>query len=317
MIPLPREFALIARYFRPLAGEGALGLGDDAAVLEPEAGERLVLSTDMMSAGVHFLPDDPPESIGRKLLRVNLSDLAAMGARPGGYLLGLALPRGTSEAWFEAFSAGLAADQARFGISLLGGDTTAHDGPLTMSLTILGYAPAAALLHRRGARAGDEVWVSGTLGDAALGLLARRGEIGDPTGHLAARYLLPEPRLGIVPPGLAHAAIDVSDGLVQDLGHICRQSGVGAEIALAALPLSEAARGHGERAVSAALSGGDDYELLLAVPPEAGAALQEAGRAHGVPFSRIGRFVAGTPEVRVLGPDGTPVALARQGFSHF
>lgn len=317
MPPLPREFALIGRHFRPLAGEGALGLGDDAAVLAPPAGEHMVFSTDMMSAGVHFLPDDPPDLVARKLLRVNLSDLAAMRAEPSGYLLGLALPRTTPEAWFEAFSTGLATDQALFGVSLLGGDTTAHDGPLTLSLTILGHAPPEALLHRSGAQPGDEIWVSGTLGDAALGLEARLGRISDPTGHLAARYLLPEPRLGVVPAGLAHAAIDVSDGLVQDLGHVCRQSGVGAEIEIAALPLSDAARAHGGRAVTAALSGGDDYELLLALPPGAGGALQEAGAARGVPFTRIGRFVAGAPEVRVLDPRGAPVALERQGFSHF
>jgi thiamine-monophosphate kinase len=314
---LPREFALIARHFRPLAGEGSLGLTDDAALLAPPPGARLVLSTDMMSADVHFLPDDPPELVARKLLRVNLSDLAAMGAEPLGYLLGLALPRGTEERWFAAFSAGLAEDQRAFGLSILGGDTTAHDGPLTLSLTIVGSAAENALLLRRGARPGDEVWVSGTLGDAALGLAARRGELADPTGHLTRRYLLPEPRLGLVPPGLAHAGMDVSDGLVQDLGHICRASGVGAEIEAAALPLSAAARAHGARAIAAALAGGDDYELLLALPPGAGEALRAAGEAHGVPFTRIGRFLAGPPEVRVRGPDGAPLTLERGGFSHF
>jgi len=320
---LPPEFALIARHFRQLAGPGALDLLDDAAVLGIPAGRQLVLSADAMVAGVHFLPDDPPEMVGRKLLRVNLSDLAAMGAAPLGYLMTTALPRGTSDTWIAGFAAGLAADQAEFGISVLGGDTVSTPGPITLSLTILGTVPAGAALRRQGARPGDAIWVSGTIGDGALGLRVLQGRLAsDAEGHLARRYRLPQPRLalGAALSGLARAAMDVSDGLVQDLGHLCRAGGCGAVLEAAALPLSRAARAAvmaDPSLLPVALTGGDDYELLFAAPPDQEAAVLASGAAAGVAVTRIGRFVEGPPEVRVLGEGGAPMPLPRAGWSHF
>jgi len=314
---LPAEFRLIARHFRPLAGPGALDLVDDAAVLAPPAGRELVIAADAMVAGVHFLPDDPPELIGRKLLRVNLSDLAAMGATPLGYLMTVATQATTPDAWFAAFAAGLAADQAEYGIHLLGGDTVATPGPVTLSLTILGHVAPGQAVRRAEAQAGDALWVTGTIGDGALGLRAARGEIADPDAWLAGRYRLPRPRIGLAISGIAAAAIDVSDGLVQDVGHLCRASGVGAEIAADRVPLSPAARAAGPAWLETCLTGGDDYELAIAVPPEREAALHAAAARAGVAVTRIGAFIAGPPRVAVLDADGTVLPLAREGWSHF
>ncbi|MDF2781719.1 MAG: thiL, partial [Geminicoccaceae bacterium] len=263
------EFAFIAERLRPLAAgsPGALDLADDAALLDPPAGSELVLTKDAMVAGVHFLPDDPPGDIARKLLRVNLSDLAAMGAAPLGYLLALIRPKATAEDWLAEFCRGLAEDQATFGIGLLGGDTVSTPGPLALSLTALGHVPRGAALRRGGAKPGDDIWASGTLGDAALGLKVLQGELEAAPAvgaQLVERYRLPQPRLalGQTLRGLASAALDVSDGLLADLGHILETSAVGAEIHAAALPLSPAARAlPGVR--EAALAGGDDYELLF------------------------------------------------------
>lgn len=322
---LPAEFALIARHFRPLAGPGALDLTDDAALLDPPPGRTLVLAADAMLAGVHFLADDPPGTIGRKLLRVNLSDLAAMGAAPLGYLMTTAFPPGTTEAWLAAFVAGLAEDQRAFGLAVLGGDTVSTPGPMALSLTIIGHVAPGRALRRAGARPGDEVWVSGSIGDGALGLLVLQGRLAaDPGGHLADRYRLPRPRLalGAGLAGLARAMMDVSDGLVQDLGHLCRAAAppCGAEIEAAAVPLSPAARAAlaaEPGLLSRVLSGGDDYELLFAVAPGDGPAVQDAAAAAGVAATRIGRFVAGAAEVRVLDAGGRPVAVPKGGWSHF
>ncbi len=314
--PVPGEFGLIARHFRPLAGPGALDLLDDAAVLLPPAGRELVLAADAMVAGIHFLPDDPPDLVGAKLLRVNLSDLAAMGAEPLGYLMTVSAPPQTADSWFAAFAAGLAADQARFGIMLLGGDTTGTSGPLTLSLTILGHVAPGAAVRRSGARPGDEVWVTGTIGDGALGLAALRGTVPDPDGTLARRYRLPEPRLGLARPGFVHACLDVSDGLVQDLGHLCRAADLGAEIAAAAVPLSPAARAAGPDWLETCLTGGDDYELLMAVPPGQVPVLKSHAAQLGISVSQIGRFVQNAG-VRVLDGAGRPMHLARTGWSHF
>ena len=316
---LPREFALIARHFGPLAGEGALALGDDAALLDPPAGRSLVLAADAMIAGVHFLPDDPPETIGRKLLRVNLSDLAAMGAAPLGYLMTTAFPRDITDDWIARFAQGLAEDQARFGLSVLGGDTVSTPGPLALSLTILGTVAPGAALRRNGARVGDEIWVSGTIGDGALGLLAARGEIADADGFLARRYRLPEPRvaLGEALLGLAHAAMDVSDGLVQDLGHLARASGLAAEIEAGRVPLSAGAARFWPAERVRVLTGGDDYELLFAAPPEAAPAVLAAAARCGIPATRIGRFTEGPPGVTVRDEAGEPIALLVGGWSHF
>ena len=322
MTSIPAEFDLIYKYFRPLAGPGALDLGDDAAIFTPPAGRQMVVAADAMVAGVHFLPDDPPDLVARKLLRTNLSDLAAMGAAPFGYLLTVSVPRDTPDAWFAGFAAGLAADQGEYGITLLGGDTTSTRGPVSLSLTIIGTVAPGAALRRTGARPGDGVWVTGTIGDGALGLLAAMGKLADPNGFLADRYRLPQPRLvlGQRLPGIATAAMDVSDGLVQDLGHLCRGAGLGAPIEAALVPLSPAARAAvaGDAGLLArCLGGGDDYELLLAVPDAHAPALLDAAAACGVAVTRIGRFAAGAPEVAVLGPDSAPMVLSTAGWSHF
>ncbi len=316
MTDAPAEFGLIARHFRPLAGEGALDLLDDAAVMTPPPGRQLVLTADAMVAGVHFLPDDPPDTIGSKLLRVNLSDLAAMAAVPLAYLLTVSAPRETPEGWFQAFAAGLARDQVRFGIGLLGGDTTSTPGPVSLTLTAIGHVAPGQALRRNGARPGDEVWVTGTIGDGALGLAALRGEVEDPDGWLAGRYRLPQPRLGLALYGIASAGMDVSDGLVQDLGHLCRLAGLGAHVEAALVPLSPSAAAAGPAWQVACLTGGDDYELLLAVPPANAAALRAEAARAGIPVTRVGGFVAGE-QVIVTRADGQELPIARTGWSHF
>ncbi len=319
----PGEFRFIERHFLPLAGPAALRLSDDAAVFAPPSGRELVVSADAMVQGVHFLPDDPPETIGRKLLRVNLSDLAAMGAVPLGYLLTVTLPPGMTDAWFAGFCAGLATDQVEFGLSLMGGDTTSTSGPLVLSLTILGHVAPGAALRRNGATPGDGLWVSGSIGDAALGLVALQGGLADPTGALGARYRVPQPRLafGQALHGIASAAMDVSDGLVQDCGHLCRQSGVAAVLDEPLVPLSAAAQAVVQAAGAAwrvtCLTGGDDYELLLAVPTDRETRLLAAASASGTAITRIGRFEAGPARVRVLDAAGVEQQFDRAGWSHF
>jgi thiamine-monophosphate kinase len=314
---LPPEFSLIARHFRPLAGPGSLGLTDDAALLMPPPGRELVLTVDAMVAGVHFLPDDPPDLVGRKLLRVNLSDLAAKGAVPFRYLMTVSTPKATPDTWFAGFAAGLAADQATYGVTLLGGDTTSTPGPISLSLTIIGHVAPGTGVHRFGARAGDEIWVTGTIGDGALGLAVALGRLSDPTGFLLDRYRLPRPRVGLALAGIASAGMDVSDGLVQDLGHLCRASGLAAEIMSERIPLSDAARGAGPDWLATCLTGGDDYELLLAVPPHRADALRRASDASDVPVTRIGHFHSGPAEVMVRQASGEPLALTKGGWSHF
>jgi thiamine-monophosphate kinase len=317
---LPAEFALIARHFRPLAGAGALDLSDDAALLDPPAGRQLVLAADAMVAGVHFLPDDPPGTIGRKLLRVNLSDLAAMGAAPLGYLMTCGFPQGTPDDWIAAFVAGLAEDQREFGLAVLGGDTVGTPGPATFSLTILGTVAPGAALRRVGARPGDEVWVSGTIGDGALGLLALTGRL-PPDPHLTQRYRLPRPRLALggALAGVARAAMDVSDGLAQDLGHLARAAGCGAEIRADAVPLSAPARAAlaaDPGLLARILGGGDDYELLFAAAPGDADRVQAAAEATQTPVTRIGRFLDGEG-VAVFDGAGRRVDLPAGGWSHF
>ena len=314
---LPAEFSLIARHFRPLAGPGSLDLTDDAAVFPPPPGRELVISADAMVAGVHFLPNDPADVIARKLLRTNLSDLAAMAATPLGYLLTLSAPRDTPDAWFAAFAAGLAHDQALYGVTLLGGDTTSTPGPVSLSLTIIGTVAPGCAVRRTGAQAGDGIWVTGTIGDAALGLLAARGELPDPTGHLASRYRLPQPRLGLPLHGVAHAAMDISDGLVQDLGHLCRASALAAHVDASLVPLSAAARAAGSDYLMQCLIGGDDYELIMAVPVSGEADLCRVARSASVSVTRIGAFHAGAAAVSVRGPGGAALDVATGGWSHF
>lgn len=322
---MPDEFDLIARLFAPLAAgyPGALGLRDDAALVDVPAGKRLVVTADSIVAGVHFLPDDPPDLIARKLVRVNLSDLAAKGAIPHAMLLCAAFPRGTADDWLDRFGAGLAADVAEFSVPLIGGDTVSTPGPLTLSLTALGLAEAGRELLRSGARPGDDLWVSGTLGDAALGLMVLQNRLVVPPADaawLADRYRLPRPRTALGPrlAGLASAAMDVSDGLGGDLGHICRASGVGIVVDAARLPLSLAAR----RAVAAesalldkCLSGGDDYEIAFTAPPAAAEALQAVSAALGVSLTRIGRVESGSA-VTVVDGQGRVLAGLARGYRH-
>ncbi len=310
MSEAPAEFGLIARYFRPLAGPGGLELLDDAAVLTPPDGRELVLTVDAMVEGVHFLPDDPAELVARKLLRVNLSDLAAKGATPLAYLLTVSARRGMPDAWFASFAAGLRHDQELFNISLLGGDTTSTPGPVSVTVTALGHVAPGEMVRRAGARPGDEVWVTGTIGDGALGLRAIRGEIADPSGFLAERYRLPRPRLGLVDPSFVRAAMDVSDGLVQDLGHLCRAGGVGARVHGDLVPRSVV------EWLELCLTGGDDYEVLMAIDPACGGALQERASALGIQVTCIGRFEAELG-VRVVATDGRAVPIAAGGWSHF
>ncbi len=306
------EFARIARHFAPLAGPEGRGLLDDAAVMRPPAGRELVLTVDQMLEGVHFLPGDAPGFIARKLLRRNLSDLAAMGAVPIGYLLTTALTAWVDETWLAGFAAGLATDQAAFGISLFGGDSSSSLGKISLSATLIGHVAPGAALSRGGAQPGDSIWVTGTIGEAALGLQARLGKFADPTGVLTSRSLLPEPRVGLALAGIVNAAIDVSDGLVQDLGHMARGAGLCAVIRAGLVPCMAAAAGAAH--IEARLTGGDDYELLLAVPPGQSEALKAACGA--VPVTKIGMFQLGDG-VHVLSDEDTVMSFEKPGWQHF
>ena len=328
----PGEFEIIARYFAPLARgfPGAYGLRDDAAVIAPAPGHELVAKTDAIVGGVHFFDDDPPDLVARKALRVNLSDLAAKGARPRAYLLDLMIPQRVDEAWIAAFAAGLAHDQAEYGVHLIGGDTDSTPGPVAIAVTALGEVPAGRIIRRGGARAGDELYVTGTVGDGALGLLAAKGQLSN-IDDLAARFLvdryrLPQPRVAVGPRliGAATAALDVSDGLVADLRHLCETSGLDAVVDEADVPLSEAARAalHVKPSVmDAILTGGDDYEIAFAAP--SGAAGRVAAIAHetGVPITRIGRLLPPNGgqggDVRVTGSDGKSRQFVSRGWAHF
>ena len=321
------EFELIARCFAPLsrAAPGAFALGNDGALLTPPAGASLVVTKDLMVAGVHFPQDEDPATLARRLLRVNLSDLAAMGAEARSYALGLALPEGTAEGWVEEFAAGLARDQESFGVALIGGDTVATRGPAVLSLTAFGTVAHGACLTRAGASVGEDIHVSGTIGDAALGLQAVQGGLtalsGEDRDALSRRYRLPEPRLalGAALVGLASCAIDVSDGLVADLGHLSAQSGVAARITAEAVPLSGPARralAAGEAGMADLVTGGDDYELLFCAPQAARGAVSALGERLGLALARIGT-IEGGHGVTVAGPDGRPLPLARTGYTHF
>lgn len=316
------EFGLIERFFKGTATPGIgvrLGIGDDAAVLDPGPGVELVATVDTLVAGVHFPVTACAAAIGQRALRVNLSDLAAMGATPRWFLLALSLPT-ADEDWLAGFSTGLATAAARYGCALVGGDTTR--GTLTISITALGTVPAGAALTRGGASVGDLVLVTGTLGGsaAALAEMQRNGATRAQTAALDADYWYPEPRLteGQALRGLASAAIDISDGLLADLGHVVRASGVGAELTLDALPLSTAAvaRFGLEQTRAWALSAGDDYQLCFTVPPTRLAEVEALAGARGFQFTRIGRL-AGAPGVRVRDAAGREVAMAERGFRHF
>ena len=319
------EFGRIRRFFAPLAGPGGLDLLDDAALVECRAGFRLVMTVDAMVEGVHYLPDDPPDLVARKLLRVNLSDLAAMGARPLHYLLTTALPKTLDDDWVARFAVGLAEDQRIFGVDLLGGNSVSTSGPAALTLTAIGEVAEGAEIRRKGARPGDRVWVSGTIGDAFLGLKVLRGAYSDRTAaeraSLVDRFQLPQPRTALGPRlrGIAHAMLDVSDGLLADLVHICDASGIGATVRLGSLPLSAAARRlvEIEPALAAQLAtGGDDYELLFAAPPDASPAIGRLAAELGLPITEIGEVESGEG-VRLVDPAGNPVPVAAAGWQHF
>ena len=322
------EFGIIARYFAPLAGEGAFGLTDDAALLPRRAGHELVVTTDAILEGVDFFGFDPAAAIARKALRVNLSDLAAKGATPIGFLLSLALPASIDEPWLAAFANGLGDDARHYSCPLLGGDTDHTPGPLSVSITAFGTVPHGAMVRRSNARPGDSIVVSGTIGDAALGVMLRRepalGErwrLSDSQrAALKDRYLLPRPRTALAGAVLhdAAAAMDVSDGLAGDLAKLCRASGVAAEVDVARVPLSEAAHA----AVAAqpvlletVLTGGDDYEILLTVSPTRLPAFFDAAAATGIAATEIGRITSGQGTRFLRG--GQPLRFARASYSHF
>ncbi len=317
---MPGEFDLIRRYFSTPTPHAILGVGDDCALMALTPGQELAVSTDMLVAGRHFMNDADPRRLGHKSAAVNLSDIAAMGATPRWVTLGLALPT-PDERWVAGFSAGFHGLLAQHGVDWVGGDTTA--GPLTISVTILGEVPPLQALRRSGAQAGDDVWVSGTLGDAALGLQCLQEEMPLPPDErqfCLDRLEIPVPRiaLGQALRGLAHAAIDVSDGLLADLGHILEASGVGAVLDLETLPRSAAMRRR--RALPGAdallLSGGDDYELCFTAAPERAAQVQQAAARAGVAVTRIGAITAARERV-LRDAHGRPLPLAWQGFDHF
>jgi thiamine-monophosphate kinase len=304
---VPSEFEIIRRYFSRPAPSALLGGGDDAALLRPAAGCELAVSTDMLLEGRHFAAGAAPRALGHKALAVNLSDMAAMGATPRWATLALALPA-ADEAWLAAFAEGFYALAARFGVDLVGGDTTR--GPLALCVTILGEVPAGTALRRDGARPGDDVWVSGELGGAAYALA-------HPQDAAAAKRLHePEPRvaLGERLRGLAGAAIDVSDGFAQDLGHILERSAAGAVVRYADLPKFRIADPALEQ--RCVLAGGDDYELAFAAPSAARASIEALAAPLGVALSRVGSIQAGAPRLQLLDAQGRAMELTA-GFDHF
>lgn len=315
----PGEFELIERFFTgrgAARGDVRLGVGDDAAILAPRAGAELVLALDTIVAGVHFPTDTDGRFVGHRALAVNLSDLAAMGAEPAWALLALTLPA-ADEAWLGGFASGFDELARRFGLALVGGDTTR--GPLAASVTIAGWVPAGAAIRRSGARPGDDVWISGTPGDAGAGLAILQGRLaaqGAVREELLRRFLLPEPRVGLGQAlrGIATACIDVSDALAGDLAKLCRASGVGAEIDTAPLPRSAAlvAAAGEAAALRFALSAGDDYELLFTAPAAARSRIETLDAATSV--RRIGAIVA-TPGLRLHGAGWERETV--HGFDHF
>jgi len=334
--PPGSEFDLIARHFAPLARDatGAFGLTDDAAVLGVPEGRALVVTTDTMVADVHFLESMPAEAVGARLLRVNLSDLASMGATPAVYTVSLSFPRDLAsmerDDWAAGFARGLSMDQDIFGVTLVGGDTVSVPGPLSLTLTALGWIEPGREMRRSGARDGDLVYVSGSIGDAALGLEAERGKLHalapEHRAALIERFRRPTPRLqsGENLVGTASAAADISDGLVADLGHICEASGLSAEIEVPNVPFSGAARtalAGDPELLELMLTGGDDYELVFTAPKDTRDAVAKIAIETGVPLTPIGaisRPASGMHgRVRVIGADGRDVAFAAGGYRHF
>jgi thiamine-monophosphate kinase len=325
------EAAIIAGYMAPLAAgfAGALGLKDDCAFLTPPPGQTLVLKTDAVAEGIHFLASDDPFDIGWKALAVNVSDLAAKGARPIVYLMSLSFPRMPTGDWLARFTAGLASAQSGFGIHLAGGDTDKRPGPITVTISVVGAVPAGRIVQRAGARDGDRLLVSGTLGDAALGLMieqnpaliAQWGLKLEEAAHLIDRYRHPAPRLGLRSALLehAHAAMDLSDGLAKDLGRMCEASGLRAEVEIARLPLSGPARkalAADPSLLAAIISGGDDYEVLATASPDLVAGFTTVAAEGGIAVTDIGRMQSGDA-VRFIDAGGKEVTLSRTGWDHF
>lgn len=325
------EESIIQGYLAPLAAgaPGALGLKDDCAFATPAPGHTFVLKTDAIAEGVHFLADDPPADIGWKALAVNVSDLAAKGARPVGYLMSLAFPSLPTRTWMAGFAHGLGEAQRAFGMHLLGGDTDRRPGPISITPMVLGEVPVGRMVRRGAARAGDLVCVTGSLGDAALGLALRRAPdqrqrwgISEEAAHtLVARYLRPQPRVAFAPTVLAHAraGMDISDGAMKDLGRMCRASGVGARVEIARMPVSDAfaaVRAAAPAAADAALFAGDDYEILMAVEPARFDQMRAAAGKIGLALTDIGMFCAGDG-VTLIGPDGVALDTRGSGWDHF
>jgi thiamine-monophosphate kinase len=322
------EDRLIARFFKPLATHpGALGLSDDAAFITPPPGCDLVLKTDAIIGGVHFFADDAAHTVASKALRVNLSDLAAKGARPLGFLLSLALPKDIDDGWLADFAQGLRGDAVLFACPLFGGDTDRTPGPVTIAIAMFGSVPEGTMVRRAGAKPGDRVFVSGTIGDAVLGLALRKGAGADwklataQRQHLVSRYLLPQPRNALAEAVRSHAsaAMDVSDGLAGDFAKLCRVSSVAAEIEVARLPLSDAAKAvlaADPGMLEPALTGGDDYEIVCTVPANKAEGFRVAAQAANVAVSEIGHIVAGEG-ARFLGTGGKALSFKRASFSHF
>lgn len=323
------EFDLIHTYFAPLSKleGGAFELTDDAAVLKIDPARELVVTTDTIVAGVHFLEETSPDAIAAKLLRISLSDLAAMGATPHAYTLSLALTDAVTEEWLQGFSDALARDQDEYGITLVGGDTVFSPGPLTLTLTAMGTVPAGKALRRNGAKVGDDIYVTGTIGDGALGLLVAQSEITEllkvDADYLADRYEYPQPRgeLGERLIDIVHAAADISDGLVADLAHICQQSKVSAVIQSTLIPLSDAATSVldlDSSYLQQILSGGDDYELIFTASQAVADELKKLSPKTGIQVTRIGVITAGTDEaVQIEDGNGDAITLQQKGYRHF
>jgi thiamine-monophosphate kinase len=328
----PSEDELIATYFAPLAGPGAFGLRDDAAILAQKPGHDIVATKDMLIAGVHFFTDDPPGAVARKALRVNLSDLAAKAAEPSGFLLGLALPEDWTAHWLAGFAQGLGEDAAAYKCPLLGGDTVKSTGPLIVSITAFGTIPAQKLILRAGVAAGDRIYVTGTIGDAALGLKIRldaaqgakwTSSISQAdAAYLAGRYLLPHPRLCLREAlrAHAHAAIDISDGFAGDLAKMLGQAGMTARVMTADVPLSKAARKilrDAPSVLETILTGGDDYEILCAVPPSQSAVFETRADAAGILVHPIGTAGPGNAPPVFQDAEGRSLIFAQPSFRHF
>jgi thiamine-monophosphate kinase len=317
------ELTIIDRYFRPLAGEGAFGLLDDAARLDVPADADLVVTTDMVANTVHFLPGDPPETVAQKALRVNISDLAAKGAEPLAYVLSLGISEDIGEAWLDAFTRGLKNDQEKYSIALLGGDTIDAPGGPVVSVTAFGLAPKGRMVRRAGGRPGDVLYASGTIGEGTTGLALLKGEPGpwdalapEMKEALVHRYRVPEPRVPLAAAlaDLASAAMDISDGLVGDCDKLAAASGCSAVMEAERIPLPDGL-GVDEAVLSRLLTSGDDYEILAAVSPTKAAAFELAARAADVPVSRIGSLTEGEAPPQVL-VNGHALRLSRRAYAH-